>query len=294
MLISNDKYINVHSLKNEGLFGFKNGERPYAWRLLLNLQSLDRSSFLDATNEKNKKYLLLLNLTEEIKDFRETKNAMKLKLREDYRNDLHQIDIDLKRLKKQYRMFKEEDITFMYENILLLFVEEWPWVGYVQGMSDILVPILHVFCEENINTAESSAFFVFANLFKLLYYNYSERQPGIIEFLDKFSSLLKEKDEVLYNHLKKEKVMEHFYAFRWANCLFTREFSLENIFILFDAMLSSDVNLFLRKFSVALIIHFREKLLSLDFNSIVLFLQELDKIDFKREQILLLIKESFK
>lgn len=88
--------------------------------------------------------------------------------------------------------------------------------------------------------------------------------------------------------------MEHFYAFRWANCLFTREFSLENIFILFDAMLSSDVNLFLRKFSVALIIHFREKLLSLDFNSIVLFLQELDKIDFKREQILLLIKESFK
>lgn len=234
----------------------------------------------------------MLNLSA-VRNFKETENAMRLKMKDSFSKDLHQIEIDLKRLKKEFRTFKNEDITFMFENILLLFVQNYPWVGYVQGMSDILVPIVHVFCEENILTAEASSFFVFINLIKRVYYNFIENQPGILTFLQNFAMLLQEKDRELFDHLKKEKVIEHFYAFRWINCLFTREFNLEHVYLVYDAMLSSDTTVFLEKFSVSFLLFFKDLLMKKDFNSILLFLQEIDGSFFKQSDVVLLLNNSF-
>ena len=54
----------------------------------------------------------------------------------------HQICIDVLRIPLKYRIINNVDYSYIYVNVLVLIAYRRPYLGYVQGMSDILIPFV--------------------------------------------------------------------------------------------------------------------------------------------------------
>jgi TBC1 domain family protein 5 len=82
------------------------------------------------------------------------------------------------------------------------------------------------------------------------------------------NNILKEKDPILYNQLKELKVEPQLYMLRWVRLLLGREFHLEDLLILWDAMFAYDDEFILIDYiCVAMLIYIREQLLNKDYTS---------------------------
>ena len=77
--------------------------------------------------------------------------------------------------------------------------------------------------------------------------------------------LLKQKDPELYQHLMKCKIEPQLYAMRWLRLLFGREFHMQDLIVLWDAIFAYGRSLALADYiAVAMLIYIREQLLQMD------------------------------
>lgn len=77
--------------------------------------------------------------------------------------------------------------------------------------------------------------------------------------------LLKQKDPVLYAHLQQCHIEPQLYAMRWLRLLFGREFHLQDLLVLWDAIFAYGRSLALADYiAVAMLIYIREQLLQMD------------------------------
>uniref|UniRef100_A0A8P4JXW0 TBC1 domain family, member 17 n=1 Tax=Dicentrarchus labrax TaxID=13489 RepID=A0A8P4JXW0_DICLA len=103
-------------------------------------------------------------------------------------------------------------------------------LGYVQGMSDLLSPLL--FVTQN----EVESFWCLTGFMELVHQNFEESQEAMKQQLLQLSVLLKALDPELCDFLDSQDSGSLCFCFRWLLIWFKREFSFEDILILWEVL----------------------------------------------------------
>jgi hypothetical protein len=105
-----------------------------------------------------------------------------------------------------------------------------PEIGYCQGMSDLLSPILAVMSEDH------EAFWCFVGFMRKARHNFRLDEVGIRRQLNLVSKIIKCKDSHLYRHLEKLQAEDCFFVYRMVVVLFRRELTFEQTICLWEVM----------------------------------------------------------
>ncbi|KAK7840172.1 gtpase-activating protein gyp7 [Quercus suber] len=105
-----------------------------------------------------------------------------------------------------------------------------PEIGYCQGMSDLLDPIITVFEEDH------QAFWCFVGFMKKARHNFRLDEVGIQRQLKIVSKIIQRKDIHLYRHLEKLQAEDCFFVYRMVIVLFRRELSFEQTLCLWEVI----------------------------------------------------------
>ncbi|KAL2619860.1 hypothetical protein R1flu_000065 [Riccia fluitans] len=145
-------------------------------------------------------------------------------------------------------------------------------LGYCQGMSDLLSPILYVV------DSESEAFWCFAALMEHLAPNFHRDQNGMHSQLLALSKLVQLLDRPLHDYFKQVDCLNYFFCFRWILIQFKREFDFENVLKLWEVLwtnyLSEHFHLYM---CVALLKRHRRRIMDeqMEFDTLLKFINEL-------------------
>ncbi|XP_033643110.1 TBC1 domain family member 15-like isoform X1 [Asterias rubens] len=105
-------------------------------------------------------------------------------------------------------------------------------LGYVQGMSDLLSPILMIM------EKEVDAFWCFAGFLDELglVMNFDMEQEGMRNQLMQLNSMMQIVDPKLYSYLQSKECSNLYFCFRWLLIWFKREFTMDNICRVWEVM----------------------------------------------------------
>nr|XP_043605940.1 rab GTPase-activating protein 22-like isoform X2 [Erigeron canadensis] len=103
-------------------------------------------------------------------------------------------------------------------------------IGYCQGMSDLLSPIISVVEDD------SEAFWCFVGFMKKARHNFRLDEVGIRRQLNIVSKIIKGKDSHLYRHLEELQAEDCFFVYRMVVVLFRRELNFEQTLCLWEVM----------------------------------------------------------
>ncbi|XP_069085663.1 TBC1 domain family member 15 isoform X1 [Pleurodeles waltl] len=103
-------------------------------------------------------------------------------------------------------------------------------LGYVQGMSDLLSPVLYVM--EN----EVDAFWCFVSYMDQMHQNFEEQMQGLKMQLIQLSTLLRLLDSAFCSYLESQDSGYLYFCFRWLLIRFKREFSFNDILRIWEVM----------------------------------------------------------
>ncbi|KAI9332962.1 rab-GTPase-TBC domain-containing protein [Obelidium mucronatum] len=111
----------------------------------------------------------------------------------------------------------------MLKNVLLTYTIYNFDLGYVQGMNDLLSPILETMDDE------VEAFWCFVGWMELKKENFSRDQEGMRNQLRLLEGLIKLVDPLLHEHLDRIDSTNLFCCFRWMLIVFKREFKFTDV-----------------------------------------------------------------
>ncbi|XP_029015069.1 TBC1 domain family member 17 [Betta splendens] len=142
------------------------------------------------------------------------------------------IERDVNRTDRQNTFFSGNDnpgLTLLH-NVLMTYCMYNFDLGYVQGMSDLLSPIL--FVTQN----EVESFWCLTGFMELVHQNFEESQEAMKQQLLQLSILLKALDPELCDFLDSQDSGSLCFCFRWLLIWFKREFAFEDILTLWEVM----------------------------------------------------------
>lgn len=222
------RYTNVN-LINEIIFrgGIDSEIRSIIWKLLLNYDLWDETH----TQREHRRSLR----TEEY--FRMKRQWMSISEQQennfsDYRDRKCQIEKDVKRTDRNLEYFEGEDNPNLVklQNILMTYIMYNFDLGYVQGMSDLLAPILILM--EN----EEESFWCFVGFMEKVFHNFDIDQAGMKRQLKEVNTLLSYTNPRLYNYFVEHQSENMYFCFRWLLVWFKREFSNQDILSLWEVL----------------------------------------------------------
>lgn len=216
---------------------------------------------------------------------------------------LRQIELDLPRTHPDTPIFHVAEIRNIMRRILFLYSILNPGKSYMQGMNEILTPLVVVFVNdqmvvtreisiedflmmhsvhdcigtEHLEDAEADAFWAFTRIVSLVEDNFISDQPGILRRISRLEQIVRKVDPALAAYLLDIGVEFLQFAYRWLNCLLMRELPFQLVIRVWDALLGeedgiSDLHVYL---CAALIVRFSEQLQNMDFEEAILLLQRL-------------------
>ncbi|PQP98609.1 TBC1 domain family member 15 [Prunus yedoensis var. nudiflora] len=145
-------------------------------------------------------------------------------------------------------------------------------LGYCQGMSDLLSPILFVMEDE------SDTFWCFVSLMERLGPNFNRDQNGMHSQLFAITKLVELLDIPLHNHFTQHDCLNYFFCFRWVLIQFKREFEFDKTMRLWEVLWahypSEHLHLYV---CVAILKRHRSKIIGeqMDFDTLLKFINEL-------------------
>ncbi|XP_012081205.2 TBC1 domain family member 15 isoform X2 [Jatropha curcas] len=145
-------------------------------------------------------------------------------------------------------------------------------LGYCQGMSDLLSPILFVMEDE------SESFWCFVALMERLGPNFNRDQSGMHSQLFALSKLVELLDSPLHNYFKQNDCLNYFFCFRWILIQFKREFEYEKTIRLWEVLWTHYLCEHLHLYAcVAILKRYRNKIMGeqMDFDTLLKFINEL-------------------
>eukprot|EP01103_Thecamoeba_quadrilineata_P014728 TRINITY_DN4462_c0_g1_i2.p1 TRINITY_DN4462_c0_g1~~TRINITY_DN4462_c0_g1_i2.p1 ORF type:complete len:405 (+),score=83.14 TRINITY_DN4462_c0_g1_i2:455-1669(+) len=184
--------------------------------------------------------------------------------------------------------------------ILFVYGRENPKTLYKQGMNELLAPIVYLLTQEklphkddsdtlsfllNEEYLEHDAFTIFTELMNTTGEWFilqkpknpvpkaplfedgkrTETESTIVWKCREMHFLLKERDPALFFHLEKINIEPQIYALRWVRLLLSREFHLDDVLILWDAIFAYDKSFTLITYiCVAMLIYIRQELIGQD------------------------------
>lgn len=225
----------------------------------------------------------------------------------------HQIHIDVPRTNPGIALWQFPATQRSLERILYVWAIRHPASGYVQGINDLVTPFFQVFlstyitvdpetfdvawlAEEVLEAIEADSFWCLSKLLDGIQDNYIFAQPGIQRLVARMKELCKRVDAPLHQHLENEKVEFIQFAFRWINCLLMRELSTKKIIRMWDTYLAEGTTAFSEfhlYVCVAFLVKYSDQLQSMDFQSIIIFLQSLPTEDWSEKDTELVLSQAF-
>ncbi|CAO3579045.1 unnamed protein product [Absidia cylindrospora] len=226
----------------------------------------------------------------------------------------HQIHIDILRTNPGVILYQSTITQECLERILYQWAIRHPASGYVQGINDLVMPIFEVFLSAYIDTdpegydmnklsknvldvVEADSFWCLSKLLDGIQDNYTFAQPGIQRQIVTLKDLVSRIDARLANHLQQEGIEFIQFAFRWMNCLLMRELPLKSTIRMWDTYLAEGSSEGFSEFHVyvcaAFLVKWSAKLQKMDFQEIMIFLQQLPTEDWQEKDIELLLSEAY-
>ncbi|TMS16374.1 TBC1 domain family member 22B [Larimichthys crocea] len=303
----------LEELRKHSWSGIPREVRPITWRLL--------SGYLPANKERRE--LVLKRKREEYFGFIE--QYYHSRTDEHYKDTVqtgsattHQsnesIHIDIPRTNPLIPLFQQPAVQEVFERILFIWAIRHPASGYVQGINDLVTPFFVVFLSEfvtedveNFEVAalpldtqrniEADSFWCMSKLLDGIQDNYTFAQPGIQNKVKALEELVSRIDEDIHNHFKRYEVEYLQFAFRWMNNLLMRELPLRCTIRLWDTYQAeaegfSHFHLYV---CAAFLIEWRKEILSMvDFQGLLMLLQNLPTIHWGNEEVGLLLAEAYR
>ncbi|XP_030280158.1 TBC1 domain family member 22B isoform X1 [Sparus aurata] len=292
----------LEELRKHSWSGIPREVRPITWRLL--------SGYLPANEERRE--LVLRRKREEYFGFIE--QYYHSRTDDHYKDTYRQIHIDIPRTNPLIPLFQQPVVQEVFERILFIWAIRHPASGYVQGINDLVTPFFVVFLSEfvtedveNFEVAalpldtqrniEADSFWCMSKLLDGIQDNYTFAQPGIQNKVKALEELVSRIDEDIHNHFKKYEVEYLQFAFRWMNNLLMRELPLRCTIRLWDTYQAeaegfSHFHLYV---CAAFLIEWRKEILSMvDFQGLLMLLQNLPTIHWGNEEVGLLLAEAYR
>ncbi|XP_065093256.1 TBC1 domain family member 15 [Ochlerotatus camptorhynchus] len=201
--------------------------RAEVWKYLLDLDIWDHTTAQreERRMTKTEEYFLMKLQWQTMTDIQERNFT-------GYRERKCQIEKDVKRTDRTYDFFAGDNNPNLakLQEILMTYVMYNFDLGYVQGMSDLLAPIL---CLVQ-NQADS--FWCFVGFMDKVFNNFDIDQKGMKQQLEHLRTLLAFVNEKLYKYLTDNQSENMYFCFRWLLVWFKREFSNSDIMHLWEVL----------------------------------------------------------
>ncbi|XP_059219528.1 TBC1 domain family member 22B [Stomoxys calcitrans] len=297
--------LDLVALKKLSWSGIPRKMRAISWRLL--------SKYLPPSGERRNG--VLESKRQNYQDLRQ--NYFRVDSPDESQQDTYrQIHIDVPRMNPQISLFQQKLVQEMFERILFIWSIRHPASGYVQGINDLVTPFFIVFLQENLppgtdiekfdmgslseeirDAIEADAFWCLSKFLDCIQDNYIFAQLGIQEKVNQLKDLIQRIDGNLHRHLQQHGVDYLQFSFRWMNNLLTRELPLHCTIRLWDTYLaeSDGFALFHLYVCAAFLLHWKEQLMQqIDFQGLLLLLQNLPTHNWSDRQINVLVAEAFR
>ncbi|XP_075884815.1 TBC1 domain family member 15 isoform X1 [Nelusetta ayraudi] len=207
--------------------GLSHAVRKEAWKFLLGYFPWD--STLEGRKvlhrAKTDEYFRMKLQWKSVSEEQERRNS---RLR-DYRS---LIEKDVNRTDRTNRFYEGMDnpgLVLLHDILMTYCMYDFD-LGYVQGMSDLLSPILFVM--EN----EVDAFWCFVSFMDQMHQNFEEQMQGMKTQLIQLSTLLRLLDLAFWNYLESQDSGYLYFCFRWLLIRFKRELSFMDVLRLWEVM----------------------------------------------------------
>lgn len=174
-----------------------------------------------------------------------------------------EIMTDVERLAMEEEVLKDEGTHEAMLRILTIWASLHPTVAYRQGMHEVLAPIYFILHQDALDLSDGSspvmslwdkqflehdAYALFSMLMIHLTDSFAPPQrpakgagppkpSGVVQRCERLQNeLLRDKDYQLYIHLQSCQVQPQLYAMKWIRLLLGREFHLDDVLLLWDAI----------------------------------------------------------
>ncbi|XP_011185191.2 small G protein signaling modulator 2 isoform X1 [Zeugodacus cucurbitae] len=194
-------------------------------------------------------------------------------LLESFGLNLHRIEKDVQRCDRNYWYFANENLDKL-RNVISTYVWEHLEVGYMQGMCDLVAPLLVIFDDESL------CYSCFCKLMERMIENFPNGGAMDMHFAN-MRSLIQILDSEMYDLMDSNGDYTHFYfCYRWFLLDFKRELVYDDVFATWEVIwaakhvASSHFVLFL---ALALLETYRDIILSnsMDFTDVIKFFNEM-------------------
>lgn len=294
--------IDLESLRALSWTGIPTKSQPTAWKLLLGYLPLNSERRDGTLKRKRKEYADAVPQYFNISESERTAQEVQI---------LRQILVDVPRTNADMPLFHQDAVQRLLERILYIWAIKHPASGYVQGINDLLTPFFVVFlsahvdevysCDistvskEDLAAVEADCYWALTKMLDGIQDHYTFQQPGVQRMVNKLEELIKRMDAALYEHLQNEGMQFLQFAFRWMNCLLLREFSLKAIVRLWDTYLSQDngFEVFHVYVCASFLLTWSAKLRDMEFQDLVLFLQDLPTRDWGANEVETLLSQAY-
>ncbi|KAK6191324.1 hypothetical protein SNE40_003045 [Patella caerulea] len=187
--------------------------------------------------------------------------------------NLHRIDKDVLRCDRNYFYFTQANLDKL-RNVMCTYVWQHLEIGYVQGMCDLVAPLLVIFDDEAL------AYSCFCELMKRMSCNFPHGGAMDTHFAN-MRSLIQILDCELFEHMHHHGDYTHFYfCYRWFLLDFKRELVYDDVFSVWETIWAakhiSSAN-FVLFIALALVEYYRDIILdnNMDFTDIIKFFNEM-------------------
>ncbi|XP_039297773.1 small G protein signaling modulator 1-like [Nilaparvata lugens] len=188
--------------------------------------------------------------------------------------NLHRIDKDVQRCDRNYYYFTPDNLEKL-RNIMCTYVWEHLDIGYMQGMCDLVAPLLVVFDDEG------KTYSCFSKLMDRMGANFPHNGGAMDTHFANMRSLIRILDSEMFELMHQNGDYTHFYfCYRWFLLDFKRELIYDDVFVVWETIwaakhvASAHFVLFI---ALALVKTYRDIILtnSMDFTDVIKFFNEM-------------------
>ncbi|XP_026873786.1 TBC1 domain family member 15 isoform X1 [Electrophorus electricus] len=201
--------------------------RKEAWKFLLGYYPWD-STHEERKNLQKRKTDEYFRMKLQWKSVSEEQEKRNSRLR-DYKSLIEKDVNRTDRSNKFYEGLDNPGLVLLHDILMTYCMYDFD-LGYVQGMSDLLSPILYVL------EHEVDAFWCFVSFMDQMHENFEEQMQGMKAQLVQLSTLLRLLDLAFWNYLEAQDSGYLYFCFRWLLIRFKRELHFQDVLRLWEVM----------------------------------------------------------
>lgn len=316
--------LNTEAVRKLAWAGLESEMRSPVWKVLLGYVPTNLARRNDTLRRKRREYQEAVN--QHYDPYLDTKEQSVVTNSSTYNRigneedvTFRQISVDIPRTCPGQALFHIPEVQQALKRILYVWATRHPASGYVQGMNDLVTPFLFVFlseyasvkddlsllkatdlsvfdnADEALSNAEADSYWCLTALLNDIQDYYTFSQPGIQRRVHFLRELVARVDGNLCTHLEDEGLDFLQFAFRWMNCLLMRELPFHLIVRVWDTYLAETDGFatFHVYVCAALLVTFSEELQDMDFQDLVMFLQNLPTESWTNREIDVILSQAY-